>query len=218
MNNPNDPNLKTLVGRTISFEALHNVFIRANRVFADVSELNVSNSISGKTIKHRIDDIKSKIYSDSIHPKIDETDILKGIVVFVEETQRQINTGTDPNYNTLSGMQFEFSKLNSDNPYTVDNSIGYQLQNADGVPLARTQSYGNNNDIILNLELPPKLITLNIGDSVDFTIINQGTHSLLLNDTTDYKVIGFQMIYDVTSAQFKIHKISENNYNVYRMT
>ena len=115
-------------------------------------------------------------------------------------------------------FSLEFSKLNSDNPYTVDTSIGYQLQNSDGISLARTQSYGNSNDIILNLELPPKLITLNIGDSIDFTIINQGTHSLLLNDTTDYKVIGFQMIYDVTSAQFKVHKVSENNYNVYRMT
>ena len=218
MNNPNDPNLKTLVGRTISFEALHNVFIKANRVFADVSELNVSNSISGKTIKHRIDDIKPKLYSDIIHPKVDETDILKGIVVFLEETQRQINTGTDSSYNEKTGMPFEFSKLNSDNPYTVDTSIGYQIQNSDGISLTRTQSYGNSNDIILNLELPPKLITLNIGDSIDFTIINQGTHSLLLNDTTDYKVIGFQMIYDATSAQFKVHKVSENNYNVYRMT
>jgi hypothetical protein len=216
MNNPNDPNLKTLVGRTISFEALHNVFIRANKVFADVSELNVSNSICGKTIKHRIDEIKSKIYSSLSNPKIDETDILKGIVVFVEETQRQINTLNETN--NLTGYSIEFSKLNSDNPYTVDTSIGYQLQNAEGIPYARTQSYGNNNDIILNLDLPPKLVTLNIGDSVDFTIINQGTHSLILNDTTDYKIIGFQMIYDVTSAQFKIHKVSENNYNVYRMT
>ena len=218
MNNPNDPNLKTLVGRTISFEALHNVFIKANRVFADVSELNVSNSISGKTIKHRIDDINPKLYSDTIHPKVDETDILKGIVVFLEETQRQINTGSESSYNEKTGMPFEFSKLNSDNPYTVDTSIGYQLQNSDDISIPRTHSYGNSNDIILNLELPPKLITLNIGDSIDFTIINQGTHSLLLNDTTNYKVIGFQMIYDVTSAQFKVHKVSENNYNVYRMT
>ena len=159
MNNSNDPNLKTLVGRTISFEALHNVFIKANRVFADVSELNVSNSICGKTIKHRIDEIKSKIYSSSNNPKIDETDILKGIVVFVEETHRQINTISETN--NLSGIQFEFSKLNSDNPYTVDTSIGYQLQNSEGIPYARTQSYSNNNDIILNLDLPPKLITLN---------------------------------------------------------
>jgi|688.fasta_scaffold871835_1 hypothetical protein len=215
-NNTNDPNLKTLVGRTISFEALHNVFIRANRVFADVSELNVSNSISGKTIKHRIDEIKSKIYTSSNNPKIDETDILKGIVVFVEETQRHINTVSESS--NLSGTQIEFSKLNTDNPYTVDTSIGYQLQNSEGNSYARTQSYSNNNDIILNLELPPKLLSLNIGDSVNFTIINQGTHSLILNDTTDYKIIGFPMIYDVTSAQFKIHKVSENNYNVYRLT
>lgn len=213
-NNTNDIGLKTLVGRTISFEALHNIFIRANKIHADISELNVTNSISGKLIKQRIDEINPKIYMSGSNPKIDESDMIKGIVVFTEKQNSYLNSNPEKIHET----QLSLLKTNVDNPYTINNGIGYLFENKTSSTIDHYETYKNTNDIILNIDLPPKLLLLNVGDSIDFTIINQGTHSLMMNDTCDYKIIGFQLIYDGTSAQFKVHKVSENTYNIYRLT
>ena len=63
---------------------------------------------------------------------------------------------------------------------------------------------------------------INVNQSIDFSIINNMSIALKLEDGNKvglgYSTIGHENVYDGTSALFKIHRNNIANYNVYRLS
>jgi hypothetical protein len=215
--------VSTFAGKTISFEALQNVFVSAFKIYIDAYELRTSRHMSAEVYKKRIQKIEPRIYKTGQRQKITECEIMAGIIVFNETNQPGVEYNTyTGEYVFPDGMPYQFVGPNAQNMYSIDNSIGYVITNSyylpDCCPVYPFYTTGNPGDVILKVDLPEKLIEIQCGESVEFTIVNQGNHSLLLEDKTEYKVVGFGLIYDATSASFKLYKTSETEYYVYRTT
>ena len=75
-----------------------------------------------------------------------------------------------------------------------------------------------------NIYLPSvsALQFINVNQSIDFSIINNMSIALKLEDgnkvNLGYSTIGHENVYDGTSALFKIHRNDLTNYNVYRLS
>jgi hypothetical protein len=222
-NEQHQQTLSTFAGKTISFEALHNVFVSAFKIYIDAFEVRASRHMSAEVYKKRILHLEPRVYKTGQRQKITECEIMKGIIVFNESNQPGVEYNTyTGEYIFPDGMPYQFVGPNAQNMYSIDNSIGYVITNSyylpDCCPVYPFYSPGNPGDVILKVDLPEKFIELYCGESVEFTIVNQGNHSLLLEDKTEYKVVGFGLIYDATSASFKVYKTSETEYYVYRTT
>ena len=100
------------------------------------------------------------------------------------------------------------------NPLSVDSSIFFQT--GTDVPLVNNPYiYINNSDVVIPLNLPTDLSSvLKVGESTELTIINNGNSALRLSsNNVNVQTVGFDLIYDATSAKFIVKR--ETNTTIY---
>lgn len=194
--------VKELKGKSVNIDALYNVYLSCNKVWADVVELGVSNTVSAAVYKTKAPaGFPVKGYTTSSIPAITEDDILTGTVVYAQSGQAGYDEG---------GLPY----VQSQNPYAVDASIGYLTGSS--VPVAVPYVANDTTSSILEVSLPASLSKINVGDAVEFSIVNNGNITLRIVDNSNYKSVGFDCIYDATSASFKLWRQSSNLYYVIR--
>jgi hypothetical protein len=202
--------VSAMKGQSVTLDAYRNIYLSCVNVWARAEQFTLNGALTADTIKQTsTGGITTKVYGAQT-PAITESDILKGIVIYAEGGQTGLYYD---NYYGHSGLPYELSQ----NPYTVDSSIGY-LTGYD-VPSSDTETNSPNNVVggIRVVDLPATLSKINPGESVQFSIVNNGNDSLRLVDTANYKVTGFDVVYDATSALFRVYRESASLYYVIRI-
>lgn len=189
-----------LKGQNVTIDALRDVYIDANNVWADISKLAVKNETISNVYKKKIVNLSSKAYQPT-NP-VSQADILKGIVIFVASGSA-IPTSLDQN------------------PYNVDSSTGYDRNGAPYTDATITY-YGFPNNVfggIKTVTFPTsaQLDKVKVNESVDFSIVNNGNSSLRLVGGSGCNISGHEIVYDATSALFKVLRTDANTYYVIRL-
>jgi hypothetical protein len=175
-------------GTQILLNSLNTIFLEANQVYAANTTLSLG-TLTVSNIKQSDQAITVKGYTDLT---LTESDIINGLVVFTSNPTMDSNYQYNVPYDLLQ------------NPYTVDNSIFYS--GGYNVP---TYNYLNQDDGgVLPLVLPTSFAELSVGQSAEITIVNNGNSSLRLAETSNQKTVGFDLVYDATSAKFIVKRES----------
>ena len=170
----------------ILLNSLNTIFLEANQVYAANTTLSLG-TLTVSNIKQSDQAITVKGYTDLT---LTEPDIMNGLVVFTSNPTMDSNYQYNVPYDLLQ------------NPYTVDSSIFYAT--GDSAP---TYNYLNQDDGgVLPLALPTLFTQLSVGQSAEITIVNNGNSSLRLAETSNQKTVGFDLVYDATSAKFIVKR------------
>ena len=178
-------------GTQILLNSLNTIFLEANQISAynttlSLGTLNVSN------IRQSDQAITVRGYTD---PYLTESDIINGLIVFTS------NPTFDAYY-----YQYNVPYDLNQNPYTVDSTIFYEVGNS--VP--NTNALNSLPGDVLPLVLPTSYPQLSVGQSAEITIVNNGNSSLRLAETSNQKTVGFDIVYDATSAKFIVKRESNS--------
>ena len=175
----------------ILLNSLNTIFLEANQVYAANTTLSLG-TLTVSNIKQSDQAITVKGYTDLT---LTESDIINGLVVFTSNPTMDSNYQYNVPYDLLQ------------NPYTVDSSIFYEPGSQSSVP--PTYNYLNQDDGgVLPLVLPTSFTELSVGQSAEITIVNNGNSSLRLAETSNQKTVGFDLVYDATSAKFIVKRES----------
>ena len=169
-------NTEIISGTNIVLNSNNNIFLDAPRTIVS-GLLNTANP--------RLQcELTVKSYSNNT---ITDDDISNGVVIFNE------NNNSIPYYL-------------SQNPYMVDSSMFYNT--GYNVPIQNDPfSEINASSNLLELDLPTNLSSvLKVGESAELTIINNGNSALRLRETANEKTVGFDLVYDATSAKFIVKR------------
>jgi hypothetical protein len=178
-------------GTQILLNSLNTIFLEANQISAynttlSLGTLNVSN------IRQSGQSIIVRGYTDR---NLTESDIINGLIVFT----------SDPTTNSDYPYQYNVPYDLNQNPYTVDSTIFYEGGNS--VPsLPNTLNHIQVEGSVLPLVLPTLFTQLSVGQSAEITIVNNGNSSLRLAETSNEKTVGFDIVYDATSAKFIVKR------------
>jgi len=178
-------NTQIISGRNIVLNSSNNIFLDAPRTVVNslVSTINPKLQCA----------LTVKSYSNNV---LTAADISNGVVIFNENSnQPYVNYATDL----------------YQNPYMVDSSMFYNTGNVyPGYENNYIPNYSDDMDGLGNLlgvNLPTELgSVLRVGESAELTIINNGNSSLRLLETANEKTVGFDLVYDATSAKFIVKR------------
>jgi hypothetical protein len=198
--------VSSIKNNILDFDAGQSLYLSATNVVLDGTVINVKAPITVGILKKNINGLSTKIYDDTSAPSISESDINLGVIVYGQNGQDGLY------YDGQYGLPY----VQSQNSYMVDSSIGYNTGSVPPNLLNEVNNPANALGNVLEVLLPASLPTFSVGDSVEFTIVNNGNNSLRLTDQTNYKVVGFDVVYDANSAKFIAYKVSESLYYVIR--
>ena len=170
----------------ILLNSLHTIFLEANQVYASNTTLSLG-TLNVSNIKQSDQAITVRGYTDLT---LTEPDIINGLIVFT----------SDPTTNSYYQYYVPYDLLQ--NPYTVDSSIFYATGNSAPTSNALNPYDGG----VLPLALPTLFTELSVGQSAEITIVNNGNSSLRLQETENQKTVGFDIVYDATSAKFIVKR------------
>jgi len=173
---------QTISGQNIVLNSNNNIFLDATRTV-------INGLLSTKNPKGNCA-LTVKNYSNNT---ISASDISNGVIIFNENSNNPY-----PYVNYATNLY--------QNPYMVDSTMfyatgsNYQTLNN---PNADITNLGD----LLGLTLPTDLSTvLRVGESAELTIINNGNSALRLLETANEKTVGFDLVYDATSAKFIVKR------------
>ena len=175
----------TILGQNISGQNI--VLNSNNNIFLDATRTIVNGLVSTSNPKLECE-LTVKAYSNN---ELSAADISNGVIIFNENSQQPyVNYATDL----------------YQNPYQVDSSMFYATVTnlpTGTDPDANINNLGN----LLGLTLPTDISSvLKVGESTELTIINNGNSSLRLLESENNKTVGFDIVYDATSAKFIVKR------------
>jgi len=176
---------QTISGQNIVLNSNNNIFLDATRTV-------INGLLSTKNPKGNCA-LTVKNYSNNT---ISASDISNGVIIFNE------NSNTPYPYVNYAYDLYQ-------NPYMVDSSMFYATgSNApSGSYLNNPSTDINNLGNLIGLALPTDLSTvLRVGESAELTIINNGNSALRLLETANELTVGFDLVYDATSAKFIVKR------------
>lgn len=183
---------QTIKGTQILLNSLNTIFLEANQISASNTTLSLG-TLNVSNIRQSDQSIIVRGYTDL---NLTESDIINGLIVFT----------SNPTYDAYYYSYDVPYDLNQ-NPYTVDSTIFYEGGNS--VP--PTYNYLNQVEgDVLPLVLPTLYPQLSVGQSAEITIVNNGNSSLRLAETSNQKTVGFDIVYDATSAKFIVKRESNS--------
>jgi len=181
-------NTEIISGTNIVLNSNNNIFLDAPRTIVS-GLLNTANP--------RLQcELTVKSYSNN---NITVSDISNGVVIFNENSNQ-------PYVNYATNLY--------QNPYMVDSSMFYNTgynypsyENNYYVPNDSADMDGLGNLLGVNLPNADDLSSvLKVGESAELTIINNGNSALRLRETANEKTVGFDLVYDATSAKFIVKR------------
>jgi hypothetical protein len=182
---------QTIKGTQILLNSLNTIFLEANQISASNTTLSLG-TLNVSNIRQSDQAITVRGYTEL---NLTESDIINGLIVFTS------NPTFDANY-----YQYNVPYDLLQNPYTVDSSIFYDGGSLVPNSNALNQVPGD----VLPLVLPTSFTQLSVGQSAEITIVNNGNSSLILAETSNQKTVGFDIVYDATSAKFIVKRESNS--------